>query len=113
VPNVLVTPETKPNQLSRHPEDRVSKIFRLHRDKLFMESCQRNDLLDIVATLIGPELDCFLSQFIFKNHSAMGQPWHQDSYYFPFSRDPQVGVWLAITRATLENGCLRVLPGLP
>ncbi|HUO06458.1 MAG TPA: phytanoyl-CoA dioxygenase family protein [Candidatus Binataceae bacterium] len=111
VPNVLVTPEMKPNELARNPEDRVSKIFRLHRDPLFKEFCERADLLDLVAGLIGPELDCFLSQFIFKNHGAMGQPWHQDSFYFPFSTDPQVGIWLAITRATLENGCLHVLPG--
>jgi ectoine hydroxylase-related dioxygenase (phytanoyl-CoA dioxygenase family) len=111
VPNVLVTSEAKENELARSPEDRVSKIFRLHRDSIFKEFCERRDLLDIVAELIGPELDCFLSQFIFKNHAAMGQPWHQDSFYFPFSTSPQVGIWLAVTPATLENGCLRVLPG--
>ena len=63
-------------------------------------------------TWSGPSLDCFLSQFIFKNPGAWGQPWHQDSYYFPFDpARPIVGVWLAVTEATLENGCLHVLPG--
>jgi ectoine hydroxylase-related dioxygenase (phytanoyl-CoA dioxygenase family) len=67
---------------------------------------------DLVAELIAPELDCFLSQFIFKNPGAWGQPWHQDSYYFPFDPPrPIVGVWLAVTEATLGNGCLHVLPG--
>jgi phytanoyl-CoA hydroxylase len=67
---------------------------------------------DIVADLVGPALDCFLSQFIFKNPGAWGQPWHQDSFYFPFEpARPIVGVWLAVTAATLENGCLHVLPG--
>jgi phytanoyl-CoA hydroxylase len=61
---------------------------------------------------VAPRLDCFLSQFIFKNPGAWGQPWHQDSYYFPFEpARPILGVWLAVTEATLENGCLHVLPG--
>ncbi|MHB8339892.1 MAG: phytanoyl-CoA dioxygenase family protein, partial [Mycobacteriales bacterium] len=43
---------------------------------------------------------------------ALGQPWHQDSFYFPFDPPrPVVGVWLAVTEATLANGCLHVLPG--
>jgi ectoine hydroxylase-related dioxygenase (phytanoyl-CoA dioxygenase family) len=67
----------------------------------------------VAAELIGAgDIDCFLSQFIFKNPGAWGQPWHQDSYYFPFDPPrPVVGVWLAVTEATLENGCLHVLPG--
>ena len=42
---------------------------------------------------------------------CLGQPWHQDSSYFPFDREPQVAAWLATSEATLENGCLVVLPG--
>jgi ectoine hydroxylase-related dioxygenase (phytanoyl-CoA dioxygenase family) len=49
--------------------------------------------------------------FILKNPGAWGQPWHQDSYYFNFDQQPQVGLWLAISEATLENGCLSVMPG--
>jgi phytanoyl-CoA hydroxylase len=111
VGNALVTPEAKPNPAARNAEDRVSKIFRLHRDSVFNQFCTAPALLDLVAGLLGPDLDCVLSQFIFKNHGAMGQPWHQDSFYFPFSTSPQVGIWLAITSATLDNGCLHVLPG--
>ena len=92
-------------------EQRVSKVFRLHRDPVFHEFATREDLLALVHPILGPALDCFLSQFIFKNPGAWGQPWHQDSYYFHFDRSPQVGVWLAVTEATLENGCLYVLPG--
>jgi len=84
---------------------------RLHRDPLFKMQVEDPAVLDIVSDLLGPNLDCFLSQFIFKNHGAMGQPWHQDSYYFAFDNRPQVGVWLAVTEATLENGCLHVMPG--
>lgn len=92
-------------------EQRVSKIFRLHRDGPFQSFIESLRILEIGRSLLGPRIDCFLSQFIFKNPAAWGQPWHQDSFYFPFDRTPQVGLWLAVTEATLENGCLWVLPG--
>jgi len=92
--------------------ERTSKLFRIHRDEpLFRAFAREPRLLACVAGRIGPDLDCFLSQFIFKNPGALGQPWHQDAYYFPFDRGPQVGVWLAVTEATLANGPLWVLPG--
>jgi phytanoyl-CoA hydroxylase len=92
-------------------ESRISKIFRLHRDPVFRAFIESTDVQEIGHAILGPELDCFLSQFIFKNPGAWGQPWHQDGFYFPFDRAPQVGLWLAVTAATEENGCLWVLPG--
>jgi phytanoyl-CoA hydroxylase len=95
-----------------NPEDLVSKIFKLHRDPVFAELAHSAAVTDLLVEVIGPRLDCFLSQFIFKNPGAWGQPWHQDSFYFAFDPPrPIVGVWLAVTEATLENGCLHVLPG--
>ena len=94
------------------PEERTSKVFRLHRSEaVFRSFAEDASLLDCVQDLIGPDLDCFLSQFIFKLPGALGQPWHQDAFYFPFDRGPQVGVWLAVTDATRDNGPLWVLPG--
>ena len=111
VPNVLIVREKKPNPHAQHPEDAVAKIFRLHRDAAFKQLVEDPRYVAIAQELLDPEIDCFVSQFIFKNGGAMGQPWHQDSHYFAFSKTPQIGFWLAITRATLDNGCLHVLPG--
>ena len=108
----LVTPEMNLRGRGGQPEELVSKIFRLHRDAVFHQFAVDERVTDLVAGIIGEDIDCFLSQFIFKNPGAWGQPWHQDSYYFPFDPPrPIVGVWLAVTEATLENGCLHVLPG--
>ncbi|MGI9430983.1 MAG: phytanoyl-CoA dioxygenase family protein [Myxococcota bacterium] len=94
------------------PEARTSKVFRVHREEpVFREFAEQPALLDRVESILGPELDCFLSQFIFKRPGALGQPWHQDAFYFPFDRGPQIGAWLAVTDATLDNGPLWVLPG--
>lgn len=108
-----VTPESnKAGQPVAQPEDGVSKVFHLHRDGVFAEFAHAAPVVDTVAPLIAPDIDVFLSQFIFKTPGAWGQPWHQDSFYFPFEpARPVVGVWLAVTQATLANGCLHVLPG--
>jgi len=107
----FVLPETAMRDVAGPAEGRVSKIFNLHRhEPVFREFSRNERLLDLVQALIGPDFDSFLSQFIFKNAGAMGQPWHQDAYYFPFDRQPQIGVWLAVTEATRANGPLWVLP---
>jgi phytanoyl-CoA hydroxylase len=108
----FVMPEARAVPNATQPEDHVSKLFRVHREREVFKrfACDRR-LLGLIGDLIGGDIDCFLSQFIFKVPGAMGQPWHQDAHYFPFDRGPQIGVWLAITDTTLENGPLWVLPG--
>ncbi len=110
---VKVVPENNKAGLEQaQPEDGVSKIFKLHRDTVFADFARAAEVVDPVSELIAPDIDVFLSQFIFKTAGAWGQPWHQDSLYFPFEpARPVVGVWLAVTAATLRNGCLHVLPG--
>lgn len=109
--NYLIYPEPEPSPTAVNPEDRISKVFNCHAEGLSRAAAERPEIVDRVAAILGPDLDCFQSQFIFKNPGVIGQPWHQDSYYFKFDRQPQVGVWLALSEATLENGCLWVAPG--
>jgi phytanoyl-CoA hydroxylase len=113
VDGALVMMETQADLGSRPVEDRVAKVFRLARDPVFGDFATRPDVLALVRSALGTApISTFLSQFIFKTSGAWGQPWHQDSFYFPFEpARPVVGVWLAVTEATLENGCLHVLPG--
>ncbi len=108
----IVMKESQPGFRGAEPEDLVSKIFKLHRRGPFRAFLSDPRVVRILVDAIGPDVDCFLSQFIFKNPGAWGQPWHQDSYYFPFEpARPVAALWLAVTEATLENGCLHVLPG--
>lgn len=37
--------------------------------------------------------------------------WHQDIRFWSFSRSDLVNVWIALTEESVENGCLRLLPG--
>jgi len=109
---LLVALESQEDMQVTKPEDAVSKIFNTHLEgpcEAF--ACDQRLGAIVSALLDGNDVDVFQSQFIYKNPSAWGQPWHQDSYYFRFDQQPQIGVWLAISEATLDNGCLAVLPG--
>ena len=40
------------------------------------------------------------------------KPWHQDHAYFDYPLGtPVVGTWIALDAATIENGCMQLLPG--
>jgi hypothetical protein len=108
----FVMRESQPDFAGREPEDFVSKIFRLHRRGPFRSFLADPRVVRLLVESLGPDVDCFLSQFIFKNPGAWGQPWHQDAHYFPFEpARPVVALWLAVSEATPLNGCLHVLPG--
>jgi len=109
--DLLIYPETGASPSAVNPEDFISKVFNCHAEGLSRSLAEQPALTVLVSDLLGPDVDCFQSQFIFKNPGVIGQPWHQDSYYFRFDQQPQVGVWVAISEATLENGCLWVVPG--
>jgi phytanoyl-CoA hydroxylase len=108
---LFIQPEQKPNPHARVAEDHISKVFNPHLSGAGAAFADSTEVAEIVSGLLGAPASVFQSQFIFKNPGAWGQPWHQDSYYFPFDRRPEIGVWLAISEATLENGCLAAIPG--
>lgn len=108
---VLAVEEAARVEAGGPADQRMSKLFNIHRRSPFRDFASHPDLLRTLHALLGPDVSCFNSQYIFKNPGVWGQPWHQDSLYYLFDQMPQVGVWLATTRATVENGCLFVAPG--
>jgi phytanoyl-CoA hydroxylase len=90
---------------------RMSKLFNIHRTEPFKALARHPVIKNVMEAILGDGVACFNSQYIFKNAGVWGQPWHQDSLYYSFDRTPQVGMWLATSKATIENGCLFVAPG--
>ena len=79
-------------------------------------------LLDAVATLIGPEITCNPIQHIRAKPPATNSgtgtgffnvPWHQDAGVAWEEADASdiVTCWLPLVDATVENGCMEVMPG--
>ena len=63
--------------------------------------------------LIGPDVNLYWDQAVYKKHQKPRRfPWHQDNGYAYVEPQQYLTCWLALTDATAENGCPRVLPGV-
>ncbi|MEZ4729546.1 MAG: phytanoyl-CoA dioxygenase family protein [Caldilineaceae bacterium] len=68
-------------------------------------------IVDVLTRTIGPNVKCMQSMLFIKASGKPGQAWHQDEGFIP-TRDRSLGAaWIALDDATVENGCLWVLPG--
>lgn len=67
--------------------------------------------VDVLTRIIGPNVKCMQSMLFIKASGKPGQAWHQDEYYIPTRDASLTGGWLAMDDATVENGCLWILPG--
>lgn len=54
---------------------------------------------------------CMQSMLFVKPPEFQGQAWHQDEIYIPTRDRSLIGAWIALDDATVENGCLWVIPG--
>jgi ectoine hydroxylase-related dioxygenase (phytanoyl-CoA dioxygenase family) len=70
-------------------------------------------LVDLCADLIGPDVNLYWDQAVYKKPDKPRRfPWHQDNGYTFIEPQQYLTIWLALTDATLDNGCPRVAPGL-
>jgi phytanoyl-CoA hydroxylase len=54
---------------------------------------------------------CMQSMYFVKPPGFQGQAWHQDEIYIPTRDRSLIGAWIAVDDATVDNGCLYVVPG--
>jgi phytanoyl-CoA hydroxylase len=86
----LVTRSERLRDLSRHPT-----------------------IVGICGDLVGPDVRLYWDQAVYKKPEKPRRfPWHQDNGYAFVEPQQYLTVWLALTDATLENGCPWVVPGL-
>ena len=69
-------------------------------------------VVSIVGDLLGENIIGWGSHFFCKLPGDVKRiSWHQDASYWPFSNTNTVSCWLAIDDATIENGCMKFIPG--
>lgn len=83
-----------------------------------MEMVQHEGVTSVVSRIAGAHLPhwdgsikCCQSMLFVKGPEMPGQAWHQDERYIPTRDRSLVGAWIAIDDATVDNGCLWVVPG--
>ncbi|OIK24551.1 chlorinating enzyme [Streptomyces malaysiense] len=93
---------------------------------LLSEHIMKREIVDRVASILGPDLLCWRSEFFPKFQGDEGTDWHQAANFAHASGSPQIvwpsqdglpafggtiTVWTAFTHSTRENGCLQLMPG--
>ena len=109
------------------PGDRITKETPMHFGPAVFNLLTAPKLLDIVESLIGPEITSNPIQHVrlkpparklyqdeVRAHIAHTD-WHQDRGVAHNEADhtDMVTIWCAITDANIENGCLQVIPKQP
>jgi phytanoyl-CoA hydroxylase len=98
----------------KHPELRPEQLHHwlMWEDPFWVRLVADPRLLDLVEPILGPDIALFASHYICKP-GGDGLPvfWHQDGSYWPLEPMEVVTAWLAVDDSTIENGCMRVIPG--
>lgn len=95
-----------------------------HLDLTFLSNhiC-RPQIVHRVQSALGPDVLCWRTEFFPKYPGVAGTPWHQNDTFCALSGKEQLvwppedgrggalTVWCAFTDSTIENGCLKLMPG--
>ncbi|MET1007003.1 MAG: phytanoyl-CoA dioxygenase family protein [Propionibacteriaceae bacterium] len=76
-----------------------------------LRALQNQRIVDALVGVIGPNVKAMQSMLFIKSEGKPGQAWHQDEFFIPTRDRSLTAVWIALDDATIENGCLWVLPG--
>lgn len=96
-----------------------------HLDLEFLaDHIGRPEIVDRVASVLGPDVLCWRTEFFPKYPGDEGTDWHQADTFANASGKPQIlwpeevrefggtiTVWTAFTEANEETGCLQFIPG--
>jgi non-heme Fe2+,alpha-ketoglutarate-dependent halogenase len=69
-------------------------------------------ILDAVEDVLGPDILAWgCSLFVKDAHDPGFVSWHQDATYWGLSKPDVLTAWVALSPATVEAGCMKVVPG--
>lgn len=105
-------PELGPEVTDREALGRYLCIHQPHKvSPVIREALAYPGIASVLSRIIGPDVKCMQSMLFIKPPRYPGQAWHQDEIYIPTRDRSLTGGWIALDDATVENGCLWVLPG--
>jgi phytanoyl-CoA hydroxylase len=87
-------------------------IHHPHKVSAIMAGALRHPAIVAALTAaIGPDVKAMQSMLFIKAEGKPGQAWHQDEFFIPTRDRSLTAAWIALDDATVDNGCLWVIPG--
>lgn len=105
--------DTDDPQAKREAPEQMLQIMQMCERSLSYRRLLYNDkILDIVEDLIGPQIQLFHDQALFKPaHHGGAVFWHQDNAYWRCLPADLVSCWLTLDDVNIDNGAMHVIPG--
>ena len=112
----------KPLPESVSDDEAIGRILCIHQPHFVSKTIEKyvkhTKICGILSQITAAHLPfwdgsvkCMQSMLFVKPPNFQGQAWHQDEIYIPTRDRSLIGAWIAMDDATVENGCLWVLPG--
>ncbi|GIX07942.1 MAG: hypothetical protein KatS3mg115_2345 [Candidatus Poribacteria bacterium] len=112
----------KPLPPETSDEEALRKILCIHQphfiSPVILKYVKHPKIAGVLSQIVGAHLPywdgsvkCMQSMLFVKPPGFQGQAWHQDEVYIPTRDRSLTGAWIALDDATVENGCLWVIPG--
>ena len=91
----------------------LSKGQKLYLLQTWVAELARHDLiLDAVEDVMGEDIFVWgCSLFVKEPRQGTFVTWHQDSTYWGLSKPDVLTAWIALSPATIESGCMKMMPG--
>lgn len=106
---------TQPRQPGETDDEVLRRFLCIHFPHKISDLMHRTlshaAVVDVLTSIVGPDVKCMQSMLFIKAAGKPGQAWHQDEDFIPTRDRSLVGAWIALDDATVENGCLWIIPG--
>lgn len=91
----------------------LSKGQKIHLLQTWVAELVHNDrILDAVEDVLGADIMCWGTSLFVKNaRDPHFVSWHQDSTYWGLDKPDVVTAWVALSAATRQSGCMKMIPG--
>lgn len=105
----------EPPEAGESEDDTIRKFLCVHYphklSALMRDTMRHPGIVSALTGVIGPDVKSMQSMLFIKAEGRPGQAWHQDEMFIPTRDRSLTAAWLALDDATVDNGCLWVLPG--
>ncbi|MGA1196414.1 MAG: phytanoyl-CoA dioxygenase family protein [Candidatus Latescibacterota bacterium] len=110
--NLAISDTERLEEKNNAPTQMLQIMQMCERNMHFRKLVYHDPILDIAESLIGPNLQLFHDQALFKPaHNGDAVFWHQDNAYWQCLPANLVSCWLTLDDVDVSNGAMHVLPG--
>ena len=104
--------EIRANVLSTKGPTGIERLDRHVDSRIVYDLCSHPKVIERVASILGPHISLWFSEFFDKPPGeTTAIPPHNGNLFFPIQPQINLNAWFAIDKATVENGCMWILPG--